>query len=92
VRYRRAHYVCPNCYHSTYPLDERLDPNASLARLRKRLADGVPLPVGEIARAWGLGTLNISHVKRIAGSQSGGRASARNRNPMQGCIDARTIQ
>jgi len=68
VRYRRAHYVCPNCYHSTYPLDERLDPNASLARLRKRLADGVPLPVGEIARAWGLGNLDVSLVERIAGS------------------------
>lgn len=58
VRYRRAFYLCPNCHQCTYPLDERLDPYASLARLRMQIAEGRKLPVNELAKAWGLGSLN----------------------------------
>jgi hypothetical protein len=57
LRYKRAYYVCPHCHQSTCPLDERLDPIGSLARLRAKLAAGKQLPVAEIARDWGLGSL-----------------------------------
>lgn len=58
VRYKRACYVCPHCRHSTFPLDERLSPYESLARLRAKLEGGKSLPVAELAKAWGLGSLN----------------------------------
>lgn len=58
VRYKRAYYVCPYCHHSTAPLDERLNPYQSLARLRAKIAAGKSLPVAEMANAWGLGSLN----------------------------------
>lgn len=57
LRYKRAYYVCPHCHLSTCPLDERLDPIQSLARLRSKLADGKSLLVAEIAKDWGLGSL-----------------------------------
>jgi len=38
-------------------LDERVDPYASLARLRTRIAAGMSLPVDELAKAWGLGSM-----------------------------------
>ncbi len=58
VRYQRAYYVCPHCHQSTSPLDERLNPYQSLARLRAKIAAGESLPVAEMANAWGLGSLN----------------------------------
>ena len=58
IRYRRAYYVCPHCHQSTCPLDERLNPVESLARIRAKLAVGKSLPVAEMANAWGLGSLN----------------------------------
>jgi hypothetical protein len=58
VRYQRAYYVCPHCHSSTCPLDERLNPLESLARLRTKIAAGKSLPVAEMAKAWGLGSLN----------------------------------
>ena len=58
VRYVRAFYVCPHCHQSTSPLDERLNPYQSLARLRAKIAAGKSLPVAEMAKAWGLGSLN----------------------------------
>jgi hypothetical protein len=57
VRYQRAYYVCPHCHASTCPLDERINPVASLARLRAKIAAGKTLPVAEMANAWGLGSL-----------------------------------
>lgn len=60
LRYKRTYYVCPNCHHSTCPLDERLDPVGSLARLRAKLSEGRQLPVAEIAKDWGLGSLRYS--------------------------------
>jgi len=60
IRYLRAGYLCPHCHHTTYPLDERLDPVESLARMRTKIAAGKKLPVSELAQAWGLGTLKIS--------------------------------
>lgn len=57
VRYRRAYYLCPHCYQSTCPLDERLNPYESLARLRILIANGINLRVNELAKAWGLGSL-----------------------------------
>ena len=90
VRYRRAHYVCPSCYHCTYPLDERLNPTASLARLRDRLAAGVPLPVGEIAQSWRLGTVDISLVERITGLQPRCRAGLRN-DLLQRCLEPAVV-
>lgn len=59
LRYRRAYYVCPHCHQSTCPMDERLDPVESLARLRAKVAAGKQLPVADIAKDWGLGSLNI---------------------------------
>jgi hypothetical protein len=56
IRYKRAYYVCPHCYQSTCPLDERLNPYKSLARLRTRVAAGQDLPVAELARSWQLGS------------------------------------
>lgn len=58
LRYRRAFYVCPHCHKSTCPLDERLDPARSLGRLRSRVLAGQRLPVEQMARAWGLGSLH----------------------------------
>jgi hypothetical protein len=58
IRYRRAYYVCPHCHQSTCPLDERLNPIESLARMRAKIATGKSLPVAEMASAWGLGSLN----------------------------------
>ena len=57
LRYKRAYYVCPHCHQSTCPLDERLDPIESLARLRAKVITGKPLPVAELAKDWGLGSL-----------------------------------
>lgn len=59
IGYWRSAYTCTDCGRTTYPLDERLDPVASLARLRTRISAGKSLPVSEMARAWGLGTLDI---------------------------------
>jgi hypothetical protein len=67
IRYRRAYYVCPSCNQTTYPLDERLDPYESLARLRHLIRSGQSLPVGELASAWGLGALKATS----AGGQNG---------------------
>lgn len=58
IRYRRAYYVCPHCHQSTCPLDERLNPIESLARMRAKIAAGKSLPVAEMASAWDLGSLN----------------------------------
>lgn len=64
IRYQRAYYVCPQCHHSTYPMDERLNPYASLGRLRTLIAAGKSLPVDEMAKAWGLGSLKgISQIR-----------------------------
>jgi hypothetical protein len=60
VRYRRDYYICSQCHQSTCPLDERLNPYESLARLRAQIANGNNLPVNEFAEAWGLGSLNQS--------------------------------
>lgn len=59
IRYLRSQYICPHCHISTYPLDERLNPVESLARLRTKVAAGKTLPVAELAQAWGLGSLDI---------------------------------
>jgi hypothetical protein len=64
LRYRRAYYVCPDCHQSTCPLDERLNPTESLARLRSRIAAGRALPVAELAESWGLGRLNLFAIDR----------------------------
>jgi hypothetical protein len=58
VTYRRAAYSCSQCHCTTYPMDERLNPVQSLARLRTKIAAGKSLPVAELAQAWGLGKLN----------------------------------
>jgi hypothetical protein len=63
VRYTRAQYSCPSCYHFTYPLDERINPLASLARLRTKLAAGKSLPVADLAKSWGLGSFNQLSVR-----------------------------
>ena len=60
IRYLRAEYLCPDCRGATCPLDERLNPVESLARLRTKISAGKNLPVGELAQAWGLGTMKIS--------------------------------
>ena len=60
ISYLRAGYLCPHCHHTTYPLDERLNPVESLARIRTKIAAGKMLPVSDLAQAWGLGTLEIS--------------------------------
>jgi hypothetical protein len=57
VRYRRACYECSHCTQQTYPLDERLDPLKSLARLRAKITAGQNLPVAELAKSWGLGSV-----------------------------------
>ncbi len=59
LRYKRAYYVCPECHQSTCPLDERLNPIESLARLRSKVATGKALPVAEMAESWGLGRLKL---------------------------------
>jgi hypothetical protein len=69
IRYDRATYVCPHCYTSTCPLDERLNPYKSLARLRTKIAAGKSLPVSELANAWGLGTLKSPKNKGISKEQ-----------------------
>jgi DNA-directed RNA polymerase subunit RPC12/RpoP len=58
VRYRRAVYRCSACRAETSPLDERLDPEQSLARMRAQIRSERWLPVGKMAKSWGLGTLN----------------------------------
>lgn len=58
IRFKRAYYVCPHCHQSTCPLDERLNPVASLTRIRAKIAAGKSLPVAEMANAWGLGSLD----------------------------------
>jgi len=58
ISYRRAAYSCSHCHCNTYPMDERLNPVKSLARLRTKIAAGKRLPVAELAQAWGLGRLN----------------------------------
>ena len=60
IRYERAYYLCPNCQHGTYPLDEKLNPIQSLARMRAKILAGKHLPVSEMAEAWGLGSLDFS--------------------------------
>jgi hypothetical protein len=60
LRVRRAYYVCPICHQSTCPLDERLNPVESLARLRAKLAGGKQLPVAETAKDWGFGSIRNS--------------------------------
>jgi hypothetical protein len=59
IGYWRSAYTCTACGRTTYPLDERLNPVASLARLHTRILAGKSLPVSELAQAWGLGTLDI---------------------------------
>ena len=63
IRFRRAYYICPHCHQSTCPLDERLNPVESLARLRAKVAAGQFLPVAELAKAWGLGSLDANSLK-----------------------------
>lgn len=58
ISYQRAAYSCSHCHCNTYPMDERLNPVKSLARLRTKIAAGKRLPVAELAQAWGLGRLN----------------------------------
>ncbi len=58
IRYWRACYSCTNCHCNTYPMDERLNPVESLARLRTKIAAGKNLPVSKLAQAWGLGDLS----------------------------------
>lgn len=65
LRYKRAYYVCPYCHQSTCPLDERLNPIESLARLRAKIAAGKPLPVAELAQSWGLGSLKVFTSKHL---------------------------
>lgn len=65
IRYRRAYYVCQSCCRSTCPLDERLNPYESLARLREQLEAGISLPVDELADSWGLGSLECEFVENI---------------------------
>lgn len=60
LRYKRAYYVCPHCHQSTCPLDERLNPLESLAKLRAKVIAGKPLPVAELAKDWGLGSLGTA--------------------------------
>ncbi len=59
IRYNRAYYICPHCHQSTCPLDERLNPSQSLARLRSKVAAGKVLPVAELAESWGLGKMKL---------------------------------
>lgn len=66
IRYQRAFYLCPFCYQGTYPLDERLNPYQSLARMRTKILAGEDLPVSKMAKAWGLGTLDISSNQQNA--------------------------
>ena len=55
ISYKRAGYSCSRCSQITFPLDERLNPIASLARLQAKISAGKKLPVSELAKAWGLG-------------------------------------
>lgn len=59
LKYCRAVYRCAVCRGYTVPLDEQLHPQESLARIRKRLAAGANLRVGEMAAVWGLGGLGF---------------------------------
>ena len=83
LRYRRSYYVCPSCHQSTCPLDERLDPVESLARLRAKLAAGNKLPVAEMARDWGLGSLSISTTNGVSNILNLVPASSQNRENNQ---------
>lgn len=55
ISYKRAGYTCSSCSQITFPLDERLNPIASLARLQAKISAGKKLPVSELAKAWRLG-------------------------------------
>lgn len=55
ISYKRAGYACSICSQTTFPLDERLNPIASLARLQVKISAGKLLPVSELAKAWRLG-------------------------------------
>lgn len=70
VRYQRAYYVCPHCHNATCPLDERLNPIESLARLREKIASGKSLPVAEMAKDWGLGSLKRTKVSAFPGQDA----------------------
>lgn len=62
--------MCPHCHHSTCPLDERLDPYTSLAKLRTQIAAGKSLPVDELAKSWGLGSLMHTDAVTLASEVS----------------------
>ena len=66
ISYRRAAYSCSHCHCSTYPMDERLNPVESLARLRTKIAAGKSLPVAELAQAWSLGKLKNFPTRILA--------------------------
>lgn len=55
VRYQRSYYICPDCHHSTCPLDEWLNPFESLRGMRNQMAFGAHLPVDRLAKSWKLG-------------------------------------
>jgi hypothetical protein len=77
LRYKRAYYVCPHCHQSTCPLDERLNPDESLARLRAKVIAGKPLPVAELAKAWRLGSLGTVPEAQFHSVPSGQRQDQR---------------
>lgn len=58
ISFKRARYLCPHCLQVTFPMDERLNPVESLARLRTKIAAGKILPVAQLAQTWGLGRLD----------------------------------
>ena len=70
IRYQRARYLCPYCHHTTCPLDERLNPVESLARLRSKILAGEDLPVGKLAKTWGLGSLDILNEHKVSPERS----------------------
>jgi hypothetical protein len=82
IRYWRAYYVCPHCHRSTCPLDERLDPYTSLAKLRTQIAAGKSLPVDELAKSWGLGSLKYANEVNLISEASSLE------NPNQSIIDS----
>jgi len=85
ISYLRAGYLCPYCQQKTFPLDERLNPIESLARMRTKISAGKMLPVSELAQAWGLGTLEISPGK----SPSSPEASPSDKNQKDQGLDIR---
>lgn len=80
IRYHRAYYVCPDCHHKTCPLDEWLDPYASLRRMREGLASGKDLPVDVLARAWKLGEARDLEIEAWSAVSAGTSAEASIRN------------